>query len=471
MRALLLAVLMLAAPIGAGFAPGDAPTADGPAVETAGSDTAVGEEAAVHSDGIASNTTNGDGNETGNESVDRRYRVLAAPDGVGGQFGIDRHGTNIGPAAGLEIGDTTAAMETEAVVDRIEAAETVDERQRRIVAAESDLRQAEVSLHSRQRSAISAHAAGRLTDQELLAELVSVARTAERLDERRAALDELADDTEDFSLNTGDLQVRLDVYTGPVRSHAAETLRSDSAADRIAVETNGETVVLTAIIGDQYVREVYRGDRWDRGASSFEDPTDALEETVAAYPQAGETRLSDGTLGTGPAIRVTIPHEQGQLRTFVSSGDGGVFVEHQHRELETFDDADPISTTQDGLNLTVKRTYPGGPVKVSVTDADTGDPARGLTVTIGDDATEVGTTDANGVLWTLSPNEPYQVTVIDEPRVARISGIEPTDVPRIDEADGDDPDDGDYEENGGDEDGSADDDDAESDGDGDGDGT
>lgn len=426
MRALplLLAIMLLAVPVSAGIAP-------------AGSGGGVASDAAV-SDEAPSDAAANTSHPAANETEDARIRVLTTPEDGTPRVSIDRHGPDIGPATGLEVSAMTAAMETESLVAHVEAADTNDERQRRLLAAESELRQDELSLHSRQRAAIEAHAAGETTDEQLIAELARVAATAEALEERRERLVTLADETDDFSLSTAEIQLRLSVYTGPVRTYATDALQGEAEADRIYVETTEETLVMTAVIDDAYVREVYRGDRWDRGSTGFGDGgEEAMNMTSEAYGD-GVDSGSTSSFGSGSVIRVDAPftENRGDLRTFVSAGDGDVFVEHQHRPLETFGDSESVSVTQDGFNLTVNRTYPGGPVKVTVTDAEDGDPVSGLAVTLavgGAESEEVGVTDGDGVVWTLSPNEQYQVTAVEEPRVARISGIDPTPTPHVED--------------------------------------
>ena len=416
MRALplLLAALLLAAPVVAGVAPDQPSAAPADASRVDAGDGARQQSAP---DGATP------------------VPVLSHPAGAAVRSDIGRHGANLGPASDLEVSATTAAMETASVVSHVESAETNDERISRLIEAESGLQQDELALHSRQRSAIQAHAAGELTDEELVVELVRISAAAEALDRRRVELEALAEETEDFSLSTAELQLRLGVYSGPVRELATEALRGEVSADRIYVASGDSTVVLSAVVDGQYVREVYRGDRWDRGASGFGDgSTEAINATAQAYGDVLDGQ-SASTLESNTIVRVDTPltEDRGRVRTYVSSGEGGVFVEHQYRPLDSFADAEAVSVTQDGYNLTVNRTYPGGPVRVSVVDVEEGEPAAGVTVTVagdGAESEEVGTTNEDGVLWTLSPSEPYQVTAVEEPRVARISGIEPTDTPR-----------------------------------------
>jgi len=87
----------------------------------------------------------------------------------------------------------------------------------------------------------------------------------------------------------------------------------------------------------------------------------------------------------------------------------------------------------DGFNVTVDRSYAGGPVTVTVRNEETGEPVSDVTVTksVGDgDSQAIGTTDADGMVRTLSPAESYRVTVVDEPRAVFVDNLQPIATPR-----------------------------------------
>lgn len=438
----IVALLMVVAPIAGAVAPagaaGPAPAVDEP------SDDAIATQT-DDEDGVDDGETDGQDGEDDDggtiepadaEEAELTFRVLSTPPGAEPRTGTTVHGANLGTSLGLDVADVDAALETEAVVRGIENADTSADRQRRILAAVNRIEQDEVSLHSRQLAAISAHAAGEISDRELLDELVTIAAVANEYDERLDALDELAAETEGFSSPSrlDELQVQLQVYEGPVRAEALAAVRGETGGSDLHVETSEGAVVLATIdeANDRYVREVVRDDRWDRGGGSLTSE-EAINATAAAYPETGALREADA-FGAGAVHRVTIDHEFGELRTFVSGGTDQVFIEYQHVDLETFPDFESSSTTGDGFNVTVDRSYPGGPVVVSVTDVDDGSPIEGVTVTKsvgGGDSETIGTTDGDGTIRTLSPADTYRITVVDEPQVAVVDGITPTETPRV----------------------------------------
>jgi len=443
-----LAVLLLLAPIAGAVSPAAvAGAATVPPTAAEGTDSASGGVDSVTTDvaaaGAASPSENtagalggpaGDPDRPQVDAGNLTFRTLAAPSDVDTRSGSERRGANLGPSVGFAVDEADAAMETAAIVQRIEAAETGVERQRRILAAINRVEQDELTLNSRQAEAISAHAAGELSNRELLDELVRIAATAREYDARLDTLDELAQETDEFSTPTrlDELQVALQVYEGPVREYALSTARGEVAASEVYVESSDRSVVLATIVDGEYVREAVRLDRWDRGGGTI-GSGEAINATTDAYPETASLR-EPNAFGAGSVQRITIPHEFGQLRAFVSGGTERVFVEHQRIALDAFPDTESASVSGDGFNVTVDRSYAGGPVTVTVQDEETGEPVSDVTVTksVGDENSQaIGSTDADGAVRTLSPAESYRITIVDEPRAVFVDDLEPIATPRL----------------------------------------
>ena len=442
MRALpiaVVAVLLLVAPVAGVTAPGAGVTAPGAVSPSAGSAPPVDFPQAA--DPAAStdppSTTAGQAAPQ-IDTANLTLRTLSTPAEATTRVSAYTRGPDLGSSLGFATADADAAFETAAVVDRIERAEAGVERQQQILAELNRVERAEVALNSRQTAAFSAHAAGEISDRELVDELVRVAATAREYDERLDEIDALAESTDGFSSpgRLDELQVALQVYEGPVRDRALATARGQSSPSELYVASSQGAVVLATVVDGEYVREVFRTDRWDRGGSDISNDA-AIEMTEAAYPETAALREPDA-FGAGSVQRITIPHEVGTLRTFVSGGTEQVFVEHQRIDLSAFPDSEPVTAAGDGFNVTVERTYPGGPVTVTVLDDETGEPVPDVTVTksVGDgDSRTIGTTDEEGVVRTLSPAETYRITVVDEPRVVVLGDIEPLTTPRpVDDA-------------------------------------
>jgi hypothetical protein len=367
------------------------------------------------------------------DPANRTFRTLSTPSGADTRAGSSVRGANLGSSVGFAVDQTDAAMETAAVVQQVETAESGVERQRRILAAINRVERDELTLNSRQAQAFSAHASGNLSDREFLDELVRIAATAREYDERLERIDALAAETDGFSSPTrlDEIQVALQVYEGPVREHALAAARGEVPATEVYVESSGQSVALATIAEGDYVREVVRLDRWDRGGGAISND-EAIDVTAASYPETAALRQPDA-FGAGSVQRITIPHQFGTLRTYVSGGTQQVFVEHQRIALDAFPDSVPVSEAGDGFNITVDRSYAGGPVTVTVRDAETGEPLPDVTVTksVGDsNSRAIGTTNADGVVRTLSPAGSFRVTVVDEPRAIFLDDLQPTPTPR-----------------------------------------
>ncbi|QWC19544.1 hypothetical protein [Halorubrum sp. 2020YC2] len=436
MRALLVAVvavLLFVAPVAPVAAPGGAPQSAG--TSPVDSSSSAGPASSADPT-LASGSPSPVAGQVPTPQVDRAnltLRTLSTPSGAETRVGTYARGPDLGSSLGFATADADAAVETAAVVRRIETTESTVERQQQILAEINRVERAEVALNSRQANAFTAHAAGELSDRELVDELVRVSATAREYDERLDELDALAEGTDGFSSPSrlDELQVALQVYEGPVRDHALATARGQSSPTDVYVASSQGAVVLATVVDGEYVREAFRTDRWDRGGGPISNDL-AIEVTEAAYPETASLREPDA-FGAGAVQRITIPHDFGTLRTFVSGGTEQVFVEHQRIDLSAFPDSEPVSESGDGFNVTVERTYPGGPVSVTVLDDETGDPVPDVTVTksVGDgDSQAIGATDDDGVVRTLSPAEPYRITVVDEPRVVVVGDIQPLPTPR-----------------------------------------
>ena len=376
----------------------------------------------------------------------RALRVLSTPPTADPTVATHRQRPDVGTSLAVATADATGALHTETAASRIDDADTPSLRQQRILAALDRVDRAETALYDRQVAAIEQHASGAMTDQELLDELLATAALAAEYDARLDRLDTLARQTPggNAPARLDELKLRLAVYRGPVRAIALDAAQANRAPPTIRVESTPTALVLATIDDDHYVRETLRTDRFDRdgggdgnsdgdGNSGDISSEAAIDIAVESYPETTDRRQPDA-FGAGGIHRITVPHDLGTLQAFVSGGTGTVFAEHQRITLEAFTGGDPVSTTEDGFDVAVHRTYPGGPVAVTVRDESTGEPLSDITVTrsVGDNDSEpVGDTNAEGVVRLLSPAEPYRITVVDEPRVAVIDDVQPLATPRL----------------------------------------
>jgi hypothetical protein len=354
--------------------------------------------------------------QTNGQSADRQINVLDVPPGSIERWGIEQEYVDLGPALALSTNATTDRLRTLAVVERVETANTTEERRDRLRTALFELEGRVDELEQRQTAAVEAYGRGELGSHELLVALVRVSIAAEELNDRRLRIEALAADTRGFDIDRGRLASisnRLSAFTGPVRAHAGAVLRGEADPHRFYIATGPRSITVSTILDDTYIRESYRGDlRNGQGAAM--ELEEALDVVSSSYPVIwNTTREQTQVFGGGETYPVRIAHSRGDLTAFVDSNARVVYAEHQRRPLASMAADQRVRETGNGLQLVVNGTYPGGPTQIRVVDDVTGEPVDAtvsLAIETGT-ARRLGNTGGDGVLWTLSPYRQYTVTV------------------------------------------------------------
>ena len=419
MRALpvLLAVLLVTATIGAAVVvPVDS---DAAGVVPADSDAAAGTSAStqlqVTTDPLQV-TTSGDRTTEATNTTPRNVLPLRA--GAVDRSSLQRHHVDIGPAAGFETAAATDQLATGAI-ERNLSAETIDND--RLTASVESVAATAERLRQREAAAVEAFAAGDREPKALLKELVLIGQTADRLRDRVDVIDARLDATDENGqreladrLTAIDYELRM--LDGPVRSYAAAVFSGERPAGRVSIQAGPENFELTAIDGGEYIREAYR---FDNRATGGQITAATAEDIISEqYPWFWERR-SGGTWsigGPGSLSLVSIDIDDGSLRTFIDGTTEQRFVEHQQIALDEIVPVTRTTKRQDGLAVTVDRTYVGGPLDVRVVDADTGQPVA-ADVSIGQNGQEsvfVGSTSDGGSVWTLTPQGTFTLTILAE---------------------------------------------------------
>lgn len=434
---LLVAVLLLSMPVGAGTltgdVPGSQPAVDGHSISVT---TSTAESDLQSSSDVDTASTRGSGPAEMSPQIANRStsRVLTVPSSQVEQTKLDRHHGNLASVIDTEATRVSNQINTTAVINNVESAPSVDEREIRTLDAVTRIEQAEVSLNRRQRDAIKRYSQGELTDREFLLETRHIAVRANSLRDR---LDALRPYTSEFGLESRRINVDflLQTYDGPVRSYAERIARGDTPAGPIYIETGGESVTMAAIIDTQYVRETFRGDRWKRSGNTFDSLEDAESITSRAYPEAWAKQTTRESTGSGGVFQVSVSNPGGSLTTFVGTGSNKVFKSHQRFDLAELSPDTYRVVTQEGLEATVEYSYRGGPARVAIRDPDTGEPIENVVVTvgIGAQATKVGSTDSRGTVWMLEPGETYRIRGVVDPSVVGVTQIEPRLPPTTDD--------------------------------------
>ena len=407
--------------------------ADGPAL-TPG---AAGPDAGLGGVGAGRSSPATDADPPDNRSI----RVLSLPPGAVNASAVETQRVDLGPGLAFDRFLSQMRLQTLTTVERVRSAAPGDERQRLILGELNDIEQRVVSLRTTQRTALSSYADGSISTRALLLRLARIDAEARALEHRRSRLRKLAEETQSLGLSTqrfASLERELDTFTGPVRERVGNVVTGQNETARVYVATSSDGVVLSTLADGRYLREAYRGDLRNFDASGAVSPEEALNITSRQYPVVWVHRAnSTAVVGAGSVYSVSIPHEYGMLTTLVDAGTKKVFMESQSRSLESFPSRHTVTRSRNDLQMTVNRSYPGGPVRISLVDARTGDPVN-ANVTIGPasggNSDFVGYTGSDGVLWTLSPQERYTVFAIKGNAVVAIEAA-PIDPPRVYPAD------------------------------------
>jgi len=426
MRALplFLAALLVTATVGAGaMVPAESDAAGVSAATTA---TATAAPLQVTAGG--DRTT-----ETANATP---RNVLPLRAGMIDRSSLRRHHVDIGPAAGFESAAATDTLATAAIEQNFSADMGANDS---LVASVDGIAATADRLRQREADAIDAFTTGDREPTAFLEELVLIGQTADRLRDRLDVIDAQIEASSDDDrqrelsdrLTTIDYELRL--LDGPVRAYAADVFSGERPAGRVSIQVGEGNLALTAINDGAYIREAYR---FDNRATGGQITAATAEDIVAAqYPWFWERR-SGGTWsigGPGSLSLVSIEIDEGSLQTFIDGTTEERFVEHQRIALEEVVPVTRTTKRQDGLAVTVDRTYVGGPLDVRVVDVDTGQPVD-ADVSIGQNGQEsvsVGSTANDGHVWTLTPRGTFTLTILAEDDSAAFVELTPQDADSV----------------------------------------
>ncbi|WP_049981529.1 DUF7096 domain-containing protein [Halolamina rubra] len=360
-------------------------------------------------------------------------RVLVVPDGAVQRSEVDGATLNLGPAAEFNGNVTAVEVETAAVVEWVRAAEDESERSRRIIQASSTVETEIITLRDRQEEAIRAFNAGELTPEEFVIELATISAKADALETRMVRLTELSDEIEGFSLSRPtEIRYELRTFGGPVRERAADAIRGVDDPTQFFVTTGPEGYELATVDDGYYHREAFRGAVQSGDDDATMEPNEAVNVTRESYPEI--FRYGDPSATTsGTTNIVTISGPERSLTAFVDSGSERVFKEYQRFALDQYRSDSVASNTISGINVTVNRTYPGGPLQVTVTDAESGEPID-LAVTLSQgqaERTAIGRTGDDGTIWAVSPRGSYTVLAVGDETTAAYVETNATEPPEL----------------------------------------
>lgn len=338
---------------------------------------------------------------------------------------FDRPSLALGSSLGTDYDGFRTQLSVNALDQQLADTDSVEKKKRILNRYRFRIENRIISLEAKERQTTREFSNGSLSKSEYLRTLgridAEVAETRTLIDAMRTRSESVPQFNMATEANT--LTGKLVPLDGPVRDRLRQVARGQALSTQVYVETAESGVVLSTIVGDEYVREIVRTDRYNPGASDRATVLEAQQAIVDQYSWTYNNMGSSGidsNYGTTNVYQMWFDHSQGRLVVYYDGGTESVFKEVQHKQLAGSQSIPPgpgVTNTSANRTLTVNRTYPGGPLRVALTNA-TGAPLE-AEITI--DGETVGRTNQNGVLWTLGPTEQFRVSATDGDRSVNVT--------------------------------------------------
>ncbi|MFW6265508.1 MAG: DUF7096 domain-containing protein [Halanaeroarchaeum sp.] len=324
--------------------------------------------------------------------------------------GFDRADLVVTRAVDAQSGSLVESFEQQRVTEAVAQADSEADEREAIRNATDEVDRRTRALVEDERTAREAFIAGELSAESYLATLGQVHARASSLEATVRAIDDL-DQVSDEDERRAQIRAELSTLQGPVRAELAAALQGDGQSKRTFVGVSADGVTLATLSETEYVRETVRTDNRDDdvGRLTFDEAETRFAE-LYPWASANKQRISMGALGSDVYV-VEYRHEHGTIDAALDASTGATFREAQTKSLDDTPATDSQWIESGDLVVGVSDTYPGGPVRVDVTNATGAPVAADVTA----NGTAVGeTTTRDGLVWAISPAEEYTVTVTTE---------------------------------------------------------
>lgn len=337
---------------------------------------------------------------------------------------------NVAAALGNQHQETKTRLNRYAFNVAFAEAESDGARRGVLIDATSDLDYQLQQLTAQDHRLRAQYANGSIEEAAYIRGLARIDREARELERNLDRIDRAADRVPQPGVNPDIRRLRTEIVglAGPVRGQAAVAMTGERPPARFYIEAASNGLVLSGIDSGRYEREAVRTDH----RSSEVDPSFDLDSAVSRsrelYPEAFNESISTGVRFIGKGrYQVDITLRSGAIRSYLDSGTRLAFYERQRHELAPDSDAPVAVETENETRVAVNRTYPGGPLRIAVTDTDSGAPKDALV----DVAGHRISTDQSGVAWTLGPPAlEFPVVVVTDSGTVSMT-VRPIQPPRL----------------------------------------
>lgn len=329
---------------------------------------------------------------------------------------VDRSGQqstslDVAAAVGSNAGEVRTTYRQAAIDRNYRDAETNAERRAVVRNGTEAMGERVDRLERRERAAVQRYSDGELGETELLRTLAIVHRESVAAESTLSWLETRADRL-GMDETRRELQVeriRLVPLQGPVRATVDESLDGEQDV-RVHIDTSGPGIVLAtmeATPGDEprYLREandptaktVNIEDRYDGRLAPAEERIEEL------YPWVAENGNPSVSLRGPPQVRLyrfSYEHPHGDLDLLLDSGSAEVLQETQRTDPDVVP-TETATVSEGDLQLRVETTRAGGPLGVTVVDAEAGEPVDADVVV---DDESLGATGGD-THWSVAPRD------------------------------------------------------------------
>ena len=364
------------------------------------------------------------GNDTARPETDGNTTTVLTLGTASSRTALDSPSLALGNFLAMDRDGFRTQLGTNSLDKQLETADSVEKKKQILNRYRYRIENRIISLKATERQAAQAFSNGTISESEYLRTLGQIDAEAERI---RTAIDALKKHAEstNFGIDAYSLKAKLATVEGPVRDRIAKTLQGRADPTRIYVETADSGVVLSTIVEGAYVRETFRADNRDPSKQESISVQNAMTEVIQPqYPWVSNpnnwTGSSRRVYSPIQSIKYTYDYSHGSLTAYVDTGTAKVYREIQYKELTGEPSLPPgptVANSSENVTVTVNRTYPGGPLRVRLTNA-TGAPLRGEVTVAGE---RVGRTGPNGALWTLGPAEQFRVSATDDDTTVNVT--------------------------------------------------
>jgi len=352
-------------------------------------------------------------------------RVLALPGAQHSNFTTPD--ASVMASIRMDAAAATWTLSRNALARTFDAAETGAERQRVLENATENAASAVDRLLERERAARQAYLDGDTTAEQYATTLGELQSRADQLlsyigprnDPTPNSLLSFAARGSDLRTTLFALQAELTPLVTEPSARAASAIRG-GADSRFAVLAAPSGFALSTITDGIYQRTVYRTDMLDEnGAREISSSAlDGILDTLYPWAREGNGFVSSGRYQFGGyAYRARITHLDGTILSYLDASSGQPYHETRETALSVVATDPGWTNTSGNYTLAVNRSYPGGPLRVSVTHN-----GSAVSAPISIAGEQVGTTGVeDGVLWTLAPRGEFAVTTTVDGEELRVN--------------------------------------------------